>query len=73
MSARHRQTEYKLDGHRSPSKGKLSHRKKKEEKKGEENRRIVPDDIHVIINLVCSRQLISAFRGRKDSHEIKLI
>jgi len=45
---------------------------KKREKKGE-NRQIVPDDIHVIINLVCSRQLISALRKRKDSHKIKLI
>jgi len=69
-----KQAEYKLDGRRSPSKGKLNHRKKKgkKRKKKRERKQIVPD-IHVIINPVCSRQFISALRRRKDSHKIKLI
>jgi len=46
--ARHSQTQDKLDGRRPPSKGNSVKKKGGHKKK----KRIVPDDIHVNINLV---------------------
>jgi len=61
MPARHKQTENKPSGRRSPSKGN-SIKKRGTHKK---NKRIVPDDIHVNINLVFVRSKNNYSRIKK--------
>jgi len=61
------QTEDKSSDPRSPSKG--SSASLKLSKKGRQKRgtNVMPDDIHVIGNLVCSRHNYFALKGRKDT------
>jgi len=65
MPARHKQTENRPSGRRSPSK-RNSVKKKRREKKGEDkNQRIVPDDIHVNIDLVFVRSKYNHFHRKR--------